>query len=78
MEGLCHISELSNDYVKSVEDICKVGDLVPVKLLSIDDQGRFKLSMKAAKTELAAAEARTKAVAEEPKKTEEGKAAVTE
>jgi polyribonucleotide nucleotidyltransferase len=78
VEGLCHISELSNDYVKSVEDVCKVGDLVPVKLLSIDDQGRFKLSMKAAKTELAAAEERKKTAAEEPKKTEEGKAAVSE
>jgi polyribonucleotide nucleotidyltransferase len=78
VEGLCHISELSNDYVKSVDDVCKVGDLVPVKLLSIDDQGRFKLSMKAAKTELAAAEERKNAAAEEPKKAEEGKAAVTE
>jgi len=78
VEGLCHISELSNDYVKSVEDVCKVGDLVPVKLLSIDDQGRFKLSMKAAKTELAAAEEPKKAAAEEPKKAEEGKAAVSE
>jgi polyribonucleotide nucleotidyltransferase len=52
VEGLCHISELSDSYVKNVEDICKVGDLIPVKLLSIDDQGRFKLSRKAALAEM--------------------------
>jgi polyribonucleotide nucleotidyltransferase len=52
VEGLCHISELSDGYVKSVEDVCKTGDLIPVKLLLIDDQGRFKLSRKAALKEL--------------------------
>jgi polyribonucleotide nucleotidyltransferase len=52
VEGLCHISELGDGYVKNVEDICKVGDVIPVKLLSIDDQGRFKLSRKAALAEL--------------------------
>jgi len=52
VEGLCHISELSDGYVKSVDTVCKVGDLIPVKLLSIDDQGRFKLSRKAAMAEL--------------------------
>ncbi|MHC5180456.1 MAG: polyribonucleotide nucleotidyltransferase [Planctomycetota bacterium] len=48
VEGLCHVSELSNEYIKNVEDACKVGDIIPVKLLSIDEQGRFKLSRKAA------------------------------
>ena len=52
VEGLCHISELSDGFVKSVDDVCKVGDLIPAKLLSIDDQGRFKLSRKAALAEL--------------------------
>jgi polyribonucleotide nucleotidyltransferase len=52
VEGLCHISELSNGYVKNVEEVCKVGDLIPVKLLAIDEQGRFKLSRKAALAEL--------------------------
>ena len=52
VEGLCHISELSDGYVKNVEDVCKVGDLIDVKLLSIDEQGRFKLSRKAAITEM--------------------------
>jgi len=48
VEGLCHVSELSDSYVKNVEGVCKVGDLIPVKLISIDDQGRLKLSRKAA------------------------------
>jgi polyribonucleotide nucleotidyltransferase len=52
VEGLCHISELSEGYVKTVEDVCKTGDLIPVKLISIDDQGRLKLSRKAALIEI--------------------------
>jgi len=48
VEGLCHISELSDGYVKNVEDVCKMGDLISVKLILIDDQGRLKLSRKAA------------------------------
>jgi len=48
VEGLCHISELSDGYVKNVEDVCKMGDIIPVKLILIDDQGRLKLSRKAA------------------------------
>lgn len=48
VEGLCHISELSEGYVKNVEDVCKAGDLITVKLILIDDQGRLKLSRKAA------------------------------
>ena len=49
---MCHISELSDGYVKNVEDAVKVGDLIPVKLISIDDQGRLKLSRKAALKEM--------------------------
>jgi polyribonucleotide nucleotidyltransferase len=52
IEGLCHISELSDGYVKNVDSVCKVGDTIPVKLLLIDEQGRFKLSRKAAMAEL--------------------------
>jgi len=52
IEGLCHISELSDGYVKSVDEVCKMGDLIPVKLISIDDQGRLKLSRKAALAEM--------------------------
>ncbi len=51
VEGLCHISELSEGYVKNVEDVCKTGDLITVKLILIDDQGRLKLSRKAALAE---------------------------
>ena len=53
VEGLCHVSELSDGFVKEVGDVCKEGDIVPVKLLLIDDQGRFKFSRKAALAELA-------------------------
>jgi polyribonucleotide nucleotidyltransferase len=52
VEGLCHISELSDGYIKKVEEVCKVGDMIPVKLISIDDQGRLKLSRKAALAEM--------------------------
>jgi polyribonucleotide nucleotidyltransferase len=58
VEGLCHISELSEGYVKHVEEVCKVGDVIPVKLLSIDDQGRYKLSRKAALAEMGIKEER--------------------
>ena len=50
-DGLCHISELDTGYVKSVEDVVRIGDSVRVKVLSIDDQGRIKLSRKAAALE---------------------------
>jgi polyribonucleotide nucleotidyltransferase len=52
VEGLCHISELSDSYVKNIEGVCKVGDLVTVKLIAIDEQGRLKLSRKAALAEI--------------------------
>jgi polyribonucleotide nucleotidyltransferase len=62
IEGLCHISELADGYVKNVDTILKVGDEIPVKLLAMDDQGRFKLSRKAALAQLKAeAEAKPKA-----------------
>ncbi len=47
-DGLCHISELADDYVKSVDDVCKIGDELRVKVIAIDEQGRVKLSRKAA------------------------------
>ncbi len=58
VEGLCHISELSEGYVKQVDDVCKIGDLIPVKLISIDEQGRLKLSRRAALAELGIKEER--------------------
>jgi len=47
LEGLCHVSELSKEYVKNVKDVVDVGDTVEVKVINIDDQGRVKLSRKA-------------------------------
>jgi len=52
-DGLCHISELSDGYVSSVSDVCKVGDPMKVKVISIDDQDRVKLSRRVAMKELA-------------------------
>jgi polyribonucleotide nucleotidyltransferase len=46
-DGLCHISELSDGFVKSVTDVCKVGDRMEVKVIAVDDQNRVKLSRKA-------------------------------
>jgi polyribonucleotide nucleotidyltransferase len=54
-DGLCHISELSDGYVKSVSEICKEGDKMAVKVIAVDDQNRVKLSRKAAIAELAEA-----------------------
>ncbi len=45
-EGLVHISQLAPYRVEKVEDIVKIGDIVPVKVIEIDDQGRINLSMK--------------------------------
>jgi len=47
-EGLVHISELADKYVKSVEDVVKVGDEVLVKVIEIDELGRVNLSKKQA------------------------------
>ncbi len=46
-DGLCHISELSNEYVSSVADILNVGDPIQVKVIAVDEQDRVKLSRKA-------------------------------
>jgi len=46
-DGLCHVSELDNKFVKNVTDVCNVGDTVKVKVINIDDQGRIKLSRRA-------------------------------
>ena len=55
MDGLCHISELSDKRVPSVESVCKVGDKMLVKCLDVDDRGRIKLSRRAAMHEADAA-----------------------
>ena len=55
-EGLVHISELADFRVKRTEDVAKVGDIIWVKCIGIDDKGRVKLSRKAALKERAEAE----------------------
>ena len=54
-DGLCHVSELSDEYVASVGDVCRVGDIMRVKVIAVDDQDRVKLSRKAAMREQAEA-----------------------
>jgi polyribonucleotide nucleotidyltransferase len=51
-DGLCHISELADFRVKKTEDVVKVGDIIKVKCIGIDEKGRVKLSRKAAMKEL--------------------------
>jgi polyribonucleotide nucleotidyltransferase len=46
-DGLCHISELDDKYVGKVDDVCKVGDHIQVKVIAIDEHDRVKLSRKA-------------------------------
>lgn len=45
--GLCHISEISNDFVKDVNDYLKVDQDVKVKILNIRENGKIELSIKA-------------------------------
>jgi polyribonucleotide nucleotidyltransferase len=54
-EGLVHISELQDGRVEKTEDVLKKGDVTQVKLLSIDEKGRLRLSRKAALAEMAEA-----------------------
>jgi polyribonucleotide nucleotidyltransferase len=53
-DGLCHISELSEGFVKTVTDVCNVGDTLEVKVIAVDDQNRVKLSRKAVLADAAA------------------------
>jgi len=50
-EGMVHISQLAPRRVEKVEDVVSIGDIVPVKVISIDEQGRINLSIKEAKNE---------------------------
>ena len=46
--GLVHISEVSNNYVKDIHDVLRVGDEVQVKVLKVGDDGKISLSIKQA------------------------------
>ena len=50
VEGLCHISELEEGRTEKTEDVVSPGDVVKVKLLTVDERGRLKLSRRAAMT----------------------------
>ena len=56
-DGLVHISKLSDKRIEKVEDACKVGDMMWVKFMEIDEKGRWNLSHKDAMKEIAAKEA---------------------
>ncbi len=45
--GLLHISQIAHEHIENVSDVLKVGDRVEVKLLEIQDDGKFRLSRKA-------------------------------
>ena len=47
-DGMCHVSELSDEYVDNVQKHFKVGDVIAVKVIAVDEQNRIKLSRKAA------------------------------
>ncbi|MGY3766989.1 S1 domain-containing RNA-binding protein [Vagococcus vulneris] len=49
--GLVHISEVSNSFVKDINDVLKVGDAVEVKVMSVGDDGKIGLSIKRANEE---------------------------
>ncbi len=49
-EGMVHVSEMAYRHVEHPGDIVKIGDIVPVKIIEIDKQGRINLSIKALKS----------------------------
>ena len=56
-DGLVHISKLADHRIEKVEDACKVGDMMWVKVTEIDEKGRVNLSHKDAMKEIKAKEA---------------------
>lgn len=47
--GLIHVSELSDEFVKEVEEFLKIGDVINAKVIGVDPQGKIRLSLKQAK-----------------------------
>ncbi len=47
-EGLCHISQFADYRINQVQDLVKVGDIIPVKVINIDENGKISLSAKKA------------------------------
>ncbi len=51
VDGLVHVSQLSDTYMKKVSDVVKEGDEIPVKVIEVEQNGRIRLSRKAAMKE---------------------------
>ncbi|RAK16551.1 S1 RNA binding domain protein [Anoxybacillus vitaminiphilus] len=59
--GLVHISEVADNYVKDINDHLKVGDVVEVKVINVEKDGKIGLSIKKAKEQTSAQRLRNKA-----------------
>lgn len=66
--GLVHISEISADYIKDISDHVRVGDLVMVKVLGVDEKGKMSLSIKQAAEEAARRQREKRELKREKKK----------
>jgi polyribonucleotide nucleotidyltransferase len=71
-DGLCHISELADFRVGRTEDVVKMGDLLWVKVIGVDEKGRVKLSRKAAMQERGEAMARPEGAQDRPERGDRG------
>jgi S1 RNA binding domain protein len=59
--GLVHISEVADNYVKDINDHLKVGDVVEVKVINVEKDGKIGLSIKKAKEQTSAQRSRNRA-----------------
>lgn len=46
VQGLVHISEITNGYVKNIHDYVKIGQVIRVKIIGASGEGKLRLSMK--------------------------------
>ncbi len=70
-EGLCHVSCLTNSYLKSAKDFCKVGDKLKVVVIGLDEKGKIKVSHKEFEAPVPAREKEHKSFKKEFRKSEE-------
>ena len=68
VEGMVHISQFRDERIESINDVVKVGDVIPVIVIEIDDLGRINLSHKAALSGKDSAAANIKAKPKAPAK----------
>ena len=64
--GLVHISEVANAYVSDIGDYLRVGDKVKVRVLGVDQEGRYELSVKRAQAGRGAADVQAGKPTEDP------------